>query len=58
MLDINLIRNDPEYVKAALKKREYDVDFTQLLEWDAQRRAIIAENEAVKAELAEWTAGA
>ena len=50
MLDINLIRNDPEYVKAALKKREYDVDFTQLLEWDAQRRAIIAENEAVKAE--------
>ena len=27
MLDINLIRSNPEYVKEALKKREYDVDF-------------------------------
>ena len=29
MLDINLIRSNPEYVKEALKKREYDVDFTR-----------------------------
>ncbi len=51
MLDINLIRNDPEYVKAALKKREYDVDFTELLSWDAHRREIIAENETCKAQV-------
>ena len=29
MLDINLIRKDPEFVKAALAKREYEVDFTE-----------------------------
>ncbi len=50
MLDINLIRNDPEFVKAALKKREYDVDFTDFLAWDSRRRAIIGENENLKAE--------
>lgn len=50
MLDIALIRKDPEYVKAALKKREYDVDFTAFLEMDAQRRNLIAQTEALKAE--------
>ena len=29
MLDLNLIRSNPEYVKEALKKREYDVDFSE-----------------------------
>lgn len=50
MLDINLIRKDPEFVKAALAKREYEVDFTELLQWDARRKEIIAESEALKAE--------
>ena len=50
MLDLNLIRNNPEYVKDALKKREYDVDFTELLAWDARRREILVENENLKAE--------
>ena len=50
MLDINLIRQDPEFVKAALAKREYEVDFTELLQWDARRKEIIAEGEALKAE--------
>ena len=50
MLDINLIRKDPDFVKAQLAKREYEVDFTELLQWDARRRELIAENEAVKAE--------
>lgn len=50
MLDINLIRKDPDYVKAQLAKREYEVDFTELLAWDARRRELIAENEAMKAE--------
>ena len=50
MLDINLIRKDREFVKAALAKREYEVDFTELLQWDARRKEIIAEGEALKAE--------
>ena len=50
MLDINLVRKDPEFVKAALAKREYEVDFTELLQWDARRKEIIAEGEALKAE--------
>ena len=50
MLDLNLIRSNPDYVKAALKKREYDVDFTELLAWDARRRALLVENESLKAE--------
>ncbi len=50
MLDINLIRKDPEFVKAALAKREYEMDFTELLQWDARRKEIIAEGEALKAE--------
>ncbi len=50
MLDINLIRKDPQYVKEQLKKREYDVDFAELLAWDARRKEIIAASEALKAE--------
>ncbi len=50
MLDINLIRSNPDYVVAALKKREYDLDLTEFLAWDARRREIIMENEAIKAE--------
>ena len=50
MLDINLIRSNPEFVTEALKKREYNVDLTEFLEWDARRRAILQENENLKAE--------
>lgn len=49
MLDINLIRTNPEFVKAALLKKECEVDFTALIGWDAERRATIAEVEALKA---------
>jgi len=31
MLDINLIRSNPDFVVAALKKREYDVELTEML---------------------------
>ena len=41
MIDINLIREKPEYVKEALKKKLWDVDFTELLEWDKKRKEII-----------------
>ena len=50
MLDINLIRTNPDYVKQALAKREYEVDFTEMLAWDEERRALLQENENLKSE--------
>ncbi len=50
MLDINLIRSNPDFVKAALAKRGYEADFSELLDWDQKRRALLTDNEAVKAE--------
>lgn len=38
MLDMNLIRENPEYVKSALKKKMWDVDFTELLAWDKRKK--------------------
>ncbi len=49
MLDIQRIRNNPEEVRAALKKRLFDADFTELLSWDQRRRSIIVESEELKA---------
>ena len=43
MIDINLIRSNPDAVKASLKKKECDVDFSELLSWDAERRALISD---------------
>ena len=51
MLDINLIRENPEKVKAALKKKLWDADFTELLKWDAERKALIQVVEGNKAEM-------
>ena len=50
MLDINLIRNNPNLVKQALKKKEYDVDFTEFLQNDNKRRELLAKSESLKAE--------
>ena len=50
MLDLNRIRQNPEEVRAALRKRMDDVCFDELLAWDARRREIIAESEALKAQ--------
>jgi len=50
MLDINLIRENPEKVKAALAKKLYEVDFTEFLEKDAKRKALRYENDSLKAE--------
>ncbi len=51
MLDINLIRENPEKVKEALKKKLWDADFTELLQWDAERKSLIQVVEANKAEI-------
>ena len=51
MLDINLIRENPEKVKEALKKKMWDADFTELLQWDAERKQLIQVVESNKAEM-------
>ena len=51
MLDINLIREKPEYVKEALKKKLWDTDFTELLEWDKEKRELLKVVEDNKAEM-------
>lgn len=50
MLDMNLIRNNQQLVIDGLKKRNYDVDFTEFNEWDAKRKEVISKVEALKAE--------
>jgi len=50
MLDINLIRENPQKIKDALAKKEWDVDFTELLIWDAKRKELLVQVENNKAE--------
>ena len=49
MLDINRIRSNPEHVKEALLKRMEHVDFTELLQWDLERRQLIQSTDEKKA---------
>ena len=51
MIDINLIREKPEYVKEALHKKLWDTDFTELLSWDAERKELLKTVENNKAEM-------
>lgn len=53
MLDIKLIRQTPEVVKAALKKRGYDFNIDNLLRIDEERRARIAKIEGLRAKINE-----
>lgn len=48
MLDIKLIRENPQMVQDGLLKRNVDIDFTELLAWDVERRAKITEVEKMK----------
>jgi len=50
MLDINLIRKEPEKVRQALLKRMDDVSFDTLLDLDTRRRELIQETEGMKAQ--------
>ncbi len=51
MLDIKVIRENPEKVKAALNRRckDYSADVDRVLELDARRRDIIGKSESIKA---------
>ena len=50
MLDIKLILEKPDYVKASLKKKGYDVDFAEVIALDEKRRSLLKEIEAFKAQ--------
>ena len=45
-----MIQDNPQKVQELLKKKGCEVDFTELLSWDEERRKIIAETEKLKAE--------
>ena len=49
MLDINLIRKEPELVRNALLKRMDCVDFSELLELDKLKREFLLEGQKLKA---------
>ncbi|MCR4672463.1 MAG: serine--tRNA ligase [Lachnospiraceae bacterium] len=52
MIDIKLIREDPERIKKGMKAKEVDCDavIDRILELDGQRRSLIGQTEALKAE--------
>ncbi len=50
MLDIKLIAENPQKISEALAKKGHQVDFTELLSWDAQRKQTIYEVEGYKAQ--------
>ena len=52
MLDIKIIRENPDRVKAALKTRnaDYDSYIDEILEIDEKRRKLSTETDALKAE--------
>ncbi len=48
MLDLNLIRDNTQMVKEALSKRMDNVDFDELLLWDAEKRKLIFDLDVLK----------
>ena len=48
MLDIKLIRQNPDYVREALKKRNSSIDISELLAKDERRREILTVSEQIK----------
>ncbi len=50
MIDVNLIRKDPKKIQDALKRKLYDVDFSEFLKWDEERKILLVKTETNKAE--------
>ncbi len=50
MIDVNLIRQDAEAVRQKYLRRGKDIDFTEFLQLDEQRKSLIAQVESMKAE--------
>lgn len=55
MLDIKILRNEPERIIEALKKRGSSIDIQPAIELDKQRRELLAEAESKKARQNEIT---
>ena len=55
MLDIQFIRDNPELVAEKAKQKGYDVDITQLLGFDAERRELLQQVEALRQQRNELT---
>ena len=50
MIDINLIRENPELMKEKMVKKLVEVDFTELLEKDKERKDLLYRTDTLKAE--------
>src|SRR3990167_3788187 len=50
MLDLKFIRENPDAVKTAIKNRNLELDIQEVLDLDTERRKILVEVEALKAE--------
>ena len=50
MIDVNLIRNNPQAIRERYLKRGKDIDFTEFLQLDEQRKQIISQVEQMKAQ--------
>lgn len=55
MLDIKLLRTEPEKIREALKNRNSDLDITPAIELDAKRRELLGKVEQMKANQNEIT---
>ncbi len=49
MIDLHLLRSDPERVRRAIGRKKFTVDFDAVLAADARRRAAVAEAEQTRA---------
>ena len=55
MLDIKILRNEPDRMRQALKNRNNDLDITPAIELDLKRRSLLADAEQKKAKQNEIT---
>ena len=49
MLDIKILRTDPDRIRTALKNRNNDLDISPVIELDTKRREILSKVEQMKA---------
>ena len=50
MIDLKLIRSNPELVRSGAKKKKVDVDTDAILKIDEQHREVLQQLEALRAE--------
>lgn len=55
MLDIKILRNEPDRIRQALKNRNNDLDITPAIDLDLKRRSLLADAEQKKAKQNEIT---